>query len=214
MLGLEAMSNSLLVAARTRHTVMAPDRASQLWITQPLLLSSAQSQPRRASEAIPLMLGSERIFEGRPLGLYWEIGGAAAQQGVAAQFTLRAVRTSERRLGILQRITGVFSSVVVSDTLVVRWTEVSGAGEAVSGHAIDLDLSSLTEGSYRLEMEVQFSGTVRATSSRYLEVVKDDPVARTLIDALRQSVPRETSGAAAAEEPALRRRTGAFVPPG
>jgi hypothetical protein len=213
MLGLEAMSHSWLVAARTRYTVVPPTRGSPLWITQPLLLSSAQSAPRVPSEAIPLMLGSERIFQGRPLGLYWEVGGEAAQQGAAAQFTIRAIRTSERRLGILQRITGVFSTVVASDTLVVRWTDVPGPRDAVSGHSIDLNLTSLTEGSYRLELVVEFPGGVQATSHRELEVVREDERPRAIIDALRQPVPRESSAAVLTPEPALRRRTGVFVPP-
>jgi hypothetical protein len=203
LLGLEALSQRFQVAARTRHTVTAPVRSSGAWVTQPVLFAPTAAMPRRAADVLPRMLGSETLRRRDTVGLYWEVGGVA--RGTVAHFSLRAVRTGGRRAGVLERFVGIFRTDMARDTLTVSWSDPIGSDEGVSGHSLSISLSSLSEGQYRLELEVEFPGGVRVASDRGVEIVNEHGRAPNLLDALRQPMPKSESSE---PEPAPRRRTG------
>jgi hypothetical protein len=203
LLGLEALSQRLQVAARTRYTVTAPTRSSGAWVTQPILFAPTAAMPRRAADVLPHMLGSETLRRRDTVGLYWEVGGVA--RGTVAHFSVRAVRTGGRRAGVLERFIGIFRTDMARDTLTVSWSDPISSDEGVSGHSLSIPLSSLSEGQYRLELEVEFPGGVRVASHRGVEVVNEHGRAPNLLDALRQPMPKSESSE---PEPAPRRRTG------
>jgi hypothetical protein len=210
LLGIEAASEPLRVAGRTRYTLQAPGGAG-LWLSQPLLYTGGAERPARsAREAVQRMLGSEVLTRGAQVGVYWEVGGAA--QGASARFSIRAVPTNLRNVGFFRRVFGATRSLL-SDTLVISWSDPITSVVGISSHSVALDLQTLQDGEYRLEMEVQVEGGGRATSHRTITIVRADPRARDLVSALQQQVPEVRSGEALLDPPLVRRRVVPIIPP-
>ncbi len=215
LLGLEAMSERLLVASRTRFTLRAPalfagaspaGGAGGVSITQPLFYAPAASLPRRAADAIPLMLASQKIIMGSPLGIYWEASGV--RPGTNASMTVRVIRGAERSSGFFGRIFGRSRGATAR---VISWTEPAGLAGGDNAHSVSLDISTLRAGKYLLELEVKTVDGATAKSEREMELIERDVVERDLVVALQQPVPKELY--MPPQPPTIRGRPPGMAPP-
>jgi hypothetical protein len=157
------------------------------------------------------MLASERVVAGTPLALYWEVSGVT--QGTQARFAVRLERTRGGGGGILSFFTGIFGGNRGGASL-VSWTEPITFTDGIAGHSVNVNLGSLSEGTYDIQLELTLGNRLAAVSRRSIDIIRREPERKALVEVLLQPVPREVSGAPRASAPAIRDRTGRLVPPG
>jgi hypothetical protein len=161
-------------AARTRLGVVPPLPLSALKpgetaISDPVLLAPGDAPPAGPEQALSKMLGNMHVRADK-VGLYWETYGVAP--GDSVDFAV--VITRNESLSKLRRI-GMFLRVAhdVSGSVVIGWTEPQAGHDSwivpgtvpIQAHSIQLDLTRLDPGHYKVQVRVGRKGTLLPASA-------------------------------------------------
>jgi hypothetical protein len=117
---------------------------------------------------IPEMLVAPRVPHGAGIALYWELYGL--RTGDRADFTLSAHRVDQSALGrMVERVFGH-----ASDPIPLRITFQDGpaAGLAIEGRRVNVDLSALQPGRYRLTLTAKLPGDAPVSADRDIEITR------------------------------------------
>jgi hypothetical protein len=122
-------------------------------ISDVMLVRSGGSPPVSLEDAIPMIQPTDKVWTAQPLGMFWEVYGL--QAGDSVSYSLSTVETSTGLITRLARLVGINTREEITG---VRWNEVIASGAAITPRAVELDVSQLQSGSYRLTMEIQVPG--------------------------------------------------------
>ena len=181
LLGVELMpSSGDGPAGRTRFGIAPPAPLAAIGVGQialsDLILVRAQSTdaaPATIEETLARMFGSVRLRDPKRVGLFWEAYGLGATDTL--DVALRVIRTSDG--GLFGRIASLFRGN--ANVTIIRWRESrrSDAGASADGgvtihpEGTIIDLSRLSPGDYRLELEIT-RGQTTARAQRTFSIVR------------------------------------------
>jgi hypothetical protein len=164
LLSLELLARDGERAARARNWV--GDRDIEGESAGLLLLEPGSPLPSSLDEAVPRARISNRILRGERLALFWE------------SYDLSAGDTLVVSIGVTRERGGVLRRAAQSLRLAKSWTPVSLAwresvaeSRAIFPRSVELDLSSLGTGKYRIELTVTRIGGSTARAGRDIEIL-------------------------------------------
>jgi hypothetical protein len=153
--------------ARARLVSRRPLAAgTRVTVSDLLLLEHADSLPESLDEAAQRARGTMRVSATAPLGVYWEMYGVDPS-GETLEYTLTVsregtpwYRRAAERAGLVDRRAPVH----------MKWDEPSARPGAARSRALAVDLSTLAEGRYRLELTLAVTGQDAVKVGRVVEV--------------------------------------------
>jgi hypothetical protein len=172
LMSAEVAAPSKHAVARARYGVTPPYAVGERVTLSDLLFYKPYGTfPATAEEAAPHAVPTERLRADEKLGVYWEAYGtdpAGEKMGVS----LTVVREREpdqggfmKRLGKALRIAREATPVTVSVS------DISARGTSLSARALELDMSTLTKGSYVVQLEIEIAGQPIIRSDHRIEVI-------------------------------------------
>jgi hypothetical protein len=166
VVSVEARDSAARRVARARTVVHPPSSTSRVTISDLLLFDDPTSLPTSLDDAVPRARGSLRVDRATPVGVYWEMYGVSPT-GETLAYTLTVTREgtswyrrAAERLRVVERRAPVR----------MQWDEPSARPGATRTRALAVDLSTLPEGRYRIELTLEAGGAEAATASRLVEV--------------------------------------------
>lgn len=184
LLGLEALSQEYEVAGRVRLRLDPPAWGPGPAVSDLILYAPDSLLPQTVEQAASAMLGTQQLLRSEPVGVFWEMYDFA--RGTEARITVTAIPL-KARVGVLRRL-GRIVGLSRTPSRVVVSLDQQLFGGAVESRALVLDLGSLVEGPYRLEVSVH-EGLQRWGAAREIEVVSRRPAEPSLAEAIAPSWP-------------------------
>ena len=170
LMSVEAAAPDKHTVARSRyglsHFVM-PD--ARVTLSDLLMFKPYGSAPESAEEAAPHALNSDRVRADETLGVYWEAYGTDPT-GEKMSITLTVVRELGDD-GFLRRMTKSIGLGRSSTPVSVSVQDVSARGGNRTPRALELNIGTLSKGSYVVELEVELAGQVVMRADHHIEVV-------------------------------------------
>ena len=156
--------------ARTRFGVRTPPPSGRIALSDLLLHEPAGTGVAGLEEIARRALGSTRLPAGGSVGLYWETYGLPPE-GEPLSLTLSVERIgvpwhtrAAERLGLSARVT----------PLRIRWPEVPARDRSFASRTIDVDLSALPPGRYRIRLTAAAEDGSAASTERLVELTPRD----------------------------------------
>jgi hypothetical protein len=113
-------------------------------------------------------LPTTSVTEKSALGLYWEVYGLVA--GERPEIIVSAIR--QPPTGFFARaIGGIFGGNSSGRALLISYPDVIANGDETESRTLTLDLSTLPQGSYVIEVRVELPGEPAAGTSRRMKIV-------------------------------------------
>ena len=170
LMSVEAAAPERQAVARSRyglsHFVM-PD--ARVTLSDLLMFKPYGSTPVLAEEAAPHALNSDRVRADEKLGVYWEAYGTDPG-GETMNITLTVVRELGDD-GFLRRMTKSIGLGRSSTPVSVSVQDLSARGSNRTPRALELNIGTLSKGSYVVELEVELAGQVVMRADHHIEVV-------------------------------------------
>lgn len=129
--------------------------------------------PTTVEEASPHALTTERVRSRDRLGVYWETYGTDPT-GEGMKISLTVVKEVEET-GFLRRQAQALKLSRQATPVSVSVQDVSARGTSTSTRAIELDISTLTKGSYIVQLEVEVAGQYVIRADHRIEIIPPDP---------------------------------------
>ncbi len=170
LMSVEAAAPDNHTVARSRyglsHFVM-PD--ARVTLSDLLMFKPYESTPVSAEEAAPHALNSDRVRADEKLGVYWEAYGTDPT-GEKMSITLTVIRELGDD-GFLRRMTKSIGLGRSSTPVSVSVQDISARGSTRTPRALELNIGTLSKGSYVVELEVEMAGQVVMRADHHIEVV-------------------------------------------
>ena len=151
--------------AGTRRGIAPPGFGD---VSDLLVLDATDSLAHDLASVLPHVLPGEQVPVGGHLRLFWEVSGLApagepvtTSLGVTAQGRAWLGRAAES-IGLVGRRRAVE----------LQWDEVLQPEGGVAPRVLDVDLSGLPAGRYRVTLAVSIGGGVPVTATREIELVR------------------------------------------
>lgn len=166
VLGIEVLDAEGRRAWRARGGVvqdtLAPGLAA---VSDPILLEAGEPLPESLEEALPRVLPSTRVEQGRRVAVAWEVYGLRPNE--SARITVGFTRHRE---GILRRLGEFLRVVETEEPIVVSFEDAAPDRLGTVFRAIHMELPSLEPGEYDLHVEVDLQGRDPLVSTRRITV--------------------------------------------
>lgn len=166
IVSVEARDSAARRVARARAVVRRAPDSGRVTISDIMLFDDPANLPASLEDAAPRARGSLRVERNSPVGVFWEMYGVNPA-GETLEFTLTVsregvpwYRRAAERLGLADRRAPVR----------MKWDEPSARPGAARSRALSLDLSTLPEGRYRVELTLEAGGQPPARAQRMIEV--------------------------------------------
>ncbi|MBI3568797.1 MAG: hypothetical protein HY084_11430 [Gemmatimonadetes bacterium] len=124
--------------------------------------------PQTAEEAAPHAHPTERLKATDKLGVYWEAYGTDPQ-GEPMTISLTVVKEVEEA-GFFRRQAKALRLVREATPVSVTVQDMSARGSTTSARALELDISTLTKGSYIVQLEVTVAGQYVVRADHRIEI--------------------------------------------
>lgn len=167
LISIEARDSAARRVARAR--LVGRPRAGEgarVSVSDLLLFDDPANLPASLEDAARRARGSMRVTPDSPVGVYWEMYGVDPG-GESLAYTLTVTREdtpwyrrAAEKLKVVDRRAPVR----------LEWIEPSARPGATRSRALALDLSTLPEGKYRVELSLEAGGQPAAKTSRVLEL--------------------------------------------
>ncbi|HEX7980540.1 MAG TPA: hypothetical protein VF461_18195 [Gemmatimonadaceae bacterium] len=165
--GVDVTDTTTSTLARARTLLRPLATGTGLTVSDLLLFHAEDGAPESVGAALEKAIAGDTLYRERPIGVYWETYGVAAQ-GEALDVAVTVERIDRSWLR------GVRQKLKLSDPdspLRLHWSDArpTESGEALS-RAISLRLGNLEPGKYRITMALGHGDEVAATASREVEL--------------------------------------------
>lgn len=151
--------------ARVALTEWVPD--ARFALSDLLVFEPPDSLPVDLGDVLPHMRGSAAVPRGSRLGLYWEAYGLAPAEAVAISVSVQA-----QDRGLLKRVAESVGLATKSPPLRLEWEERVQPRAGRAPRSLEIDVSTLEPGRYRIEVAVTPAGRAPASTSREIRVVQ------------------------------------------
>jgi hypothetical protein len=167
LVSLEVLDREFAAAARARYAVALPAGGAQRGLSDVLLYAPHGTVPATLADAIPHALHQLRSTRTVRLGLFWESYGARTA-GEPVDFALVVVPTGDGRLR------RAFDKLRRKEkrSLAMHWREVPAVADGVAPRALELDVSLLRPGRYRIQLLLDASSATPVIATREIELVE------------------------------------------
>ena len=157
-------------AARARYGINPPLSAGARVTLSDLLMYDANGEsPTTLEEAAARALGTLKMRASDKIGLYWELYGVDAA-GEQATITITVIPETDEA-GFFERQARRLSLMKATEPVSMRIGDQTTPGVNRASRAVKLDISTLSKGTWRIEIEVEVKGQSFALrSERTIEV--------------------------------------------
>jgi hypothetical protein len=166
IVSVEARDSAARRVARARAVVRPPSSAGRVTISDLLLFDDPSTLPETLDDAALRARGTMRVERAKPVGVFWEMYGVNAS-GESLAYTLTVTRggtswyrRAAEKLKVVDRRAPVR----------MQWDEPSARPGATRSRALALDLSTLPEGRYRVELALEAGGQPAALATRVIDL--------------------------------------------
>ena len=166
IVSVEARDSSARRVARARDVVRPPPSAGRVTISDLLLFDDPSVLPTALEDAAPRARGTLQVDRASPVGVFWEMYGVDSS-GEALSYTLTVTRDGA---SWYRRAAEKLKVVDRRAPVRLRWDEPSARPGATRSRALALDLSTLPEGRYRIELALEAGGQPAASATRLIDV--------------------------------------------
>lgn len=159
--------------ARARYGV-GPERGpkARVILSDLLFYKPNGTIPISVEEVAPTALRTERVRAKEKLGVYWEAYGTdgGGEKVHVALVVMREAPGPDER-GFFRRMGSAMQGGRNATPVSVSVDDVSARGSSISTRAIELDISTLTKGSYVVQLEITVVGQPTLRAEHRIEVV-------------------------------------------
>jgi len=172
LISVEARDSAARRVARARMVGRPPNarEGARVSVSDLLLFDDPANLPTSLDDAARRARGSMRVRPDTPVGVYWEMYGVDPA-GETLAYTLTVTREKTpwyRRAAEKLKVVGRRAPVRL------EWKEPSARPGATRSRALALDLSTLPEGKYRIELALEAGGQPAAKASRLVEITNKE----------------------------------------
>lgn len=163
----EVAAPARYAVARARYGISPPYAVgARVSVSDLLFFKPYGAFPATADEAIPHALPTERVRASEKLGVFWEAYGTDPG-GESMKISLTVVREVEDEGGFLRRRGRGRETTPVS----VSVRDMSAIGTRVTPRALELDISTLSRGSYIVQLELEVGGQYVIRADHRIEII-------------------------------------------
>jgi len=155
-------------AGRARVALTERDPDARVALSDLLVFEPPDSLPGDLHDVLTHVRGSATVPRGRRLGLYWEAYGLSPVEPVTISVSVQA-----QDKGVLKRVAESVGLATKSPPLQLRWEERVNVQAGRASRALEVDVSTLVPGRYRIAVAVAPAegGREPASTSREIRVV-------------------------------------------
>lgn len=169
LLSLELRDPPRAWTARARYGVMPPYAiGARVTLSDLLIFTPSGELPQNLDEAAPRTMGAIRVRASEKLGLFWEMYGVNAA-GEQATISITVIKEGDDP-GFFTRQARRLRLLKSEEPVSMRIGEQTTPGVNRASRAVTLDISTLSRGTYRLELELEVPGQFAVRSERVIEV--------------------------------------------
>jgi hypothetical protein len=154
--------------ARARYGIWPAAPAGRVTLSDILLFKPYGTLPTSVEDASSHALLDARVMANQKLGVYWESYGTNPG-GEQIRISLTVVR--EGRSGALSRLARALRLSRQAAPVVISIIDRSVLGAYVTPRGLEVDISTLTKGTYIVQLEAEVAGQQAARSERRITVV-------------------------------------------
>jgi hypothetical protein len=170
LMSAEVSASERRAVARARYGVNPPYAVgTRVTLSDLLFYKPYGTFPQTAEEAIPHALPTERVRADAKLGVFWESYGTDPA-GEKMSVSLTVVKEVEES-GFLRRQAKALRLAHEATPVSVTVSDMSARGASVSPRAIELDISTLTKGSYIVQLEIDVAGQYVIRADHRIEII-------------------------------------------
>jgi hypothetical protein len=156
--------------ARARYGVNPPFAVgTRVTLSDLLFYKPYGTFPGSVEQAAPHAVPTERLRADEKLGVYWESYGTDPN-GEKMKVSLTVVREVEES-GFLKRQAKALKLVHEATPVIVSVEDLSARGSGTSPRALELDIHTLTKGSYIVQLEVEVPGQYVVRAEHRIEII-------------------------------------------
>jgi hypothetical protein len=156
--------------ARARYGVNPPFAVgTRVTLSDLLFYKPYGTFPGTVEQAAPHALPTERLRADEKLGVYWESYGTDPN-GEKMKISLTVVREVEES-GFLKRQAKALKLMHEATPVIVSVEDLSARGVSTSSRALELDIHTLTKGSYIVQLEVEVAGQYVVRAEHRIEII-------------------------------------------
>ncbi len=166
----EVWSSARSAVRRARYGMAPPFAVGARVTLSDLLFYEPYGEfPQTVEEVAPHALSTEKVRAGEKLGVYWEAYGTDPT-GEQMKVSLTVVREVEES-GFLRRQAKTLRVVREATPVSITVQDMSARGSTTSPRALQLDISTLTKGSYVVQLEIEVAGQYIVRADHRIEIV-------------------------------------------
>lgn len=170
LMSAELTSTEKSAVARARYGVSPPFAVgTRVTLSDLLFYKPYGSFPNSAEEAAPHAHPTERLRADDKLGVYWEAYGTDPN-GEKMNISLTVVKEVEES-GFLRRQAKALKLSREATPVSVTVQDLSARGQNLSQRALELDIRTLTPGSYIVQLEIEVAGQYIVRADHRIEIV-------------------------------------------
>ena len=170
LMSAEVAASERHAVARARYGVNPPYAVgTRVTLSDLLFYKPFGSFPQTAEEAIPHALPTERVRADEKLGVFWESYGTDPV-GEKMSVSLTVVKEVEES-GFLRRQAKALRLAHEATPVSITVSDMSARGASLSPRAIELDISTLTKGSYIVQLEIDVAGQYVIRADHRIEII-------------------------------------------
>jgi hypothetical protein len=174
LMSAEVTATERKALARARYGVgPLPAAEGRVSLSDLMFYRSSGGFPSSAEEMAPHALSTQRVHAKEKLGVYWEAYGTdpAGEKMQVSVIVLRENTTGSEEGGILGRLGRAIGRNRDATPVSISVDDNSARGARVSPRALALDISTLSKGSYVVQLEITVAGQPTLHAERRIEVV-------------------------------------------
>ena len=169
LLSLELRDPAHEWTARVRYGVMPPYAiGARVTISDLLIFTPSGELPQNLEEASAKAMGVIKARASEKLGLYWEMYGVNAA-GEQATVSITVIKEGDDP-GFFTRQARRLRLLKSEEPVSMRIGEQTTPGVNRASRSVTLDISTLSKGTYRLELELEVKGQYAVRAERVIEV--------------------------------------------
>jgi hypothetical protein len=170
LMSAEVSASERHAVARARYGVNPPYAVgTRVTLSDLLFYKPYGTFPQTAEEAIPHALPTERVRADEKLGVFWESYGTDPA-GEKMSVSLTVVKEIEES-GFLRRQAKALRLAHEATPVSVTVSDMSARGASISPRAIELDISTLSKGSYLVQLEIEVAGQYVIRADHRIEII-------------------------------------------
>ncbi len=170
LMSAEVYSPEKRAVARARYGVNPPFAVgTRVTLSDLLFYKPFGSFPVSVEQAAPHAVPTERLRADEKLGVYWESYGTDPN-GEKMKISLTVVREVEES-GFLKRQAKALKLVHEATPVIVSVEDLSARATTTSPRALELDIHTLTKGSYIVQLEVEVAGQYVVRAEHRIEII-------------------------------------------